>query len=123
MGKKILIVDDDVKNRKLLRVLLQNSGYETIEAEDGQQAINLARENNPDLILMDIRMPVMDGIEATKILKSEGSTAGIPVIALTSYALKGDRERILTDAGCDDYVTKPIEIKLLLEIVRKYTGE
>lgn len=123
MGKKILIVDDDLKNRKLLRVLLQNSGYETIEAEDGEDGIKLAKEKNPSLILMDIQMPVMDGITAMKILKSEKSMAGIPIIALTSYAMKGDTERFL-EAGFDGYISKPIDIHALMkaidEIMKRY---
>lgn len=122
MGEKILIVDDDEKNRKLLRVVLQKSGYETIEAEDGEEGVKLAKENIPSLIIMDIQMPVMDGITATKILKSGQSTAKIPVIALTAYAMRGDRERIISEAGCDDYVFKPIELKSFLEIVKKYVG-
>jgi two-component system cell cycle response regulator DivK len=96
----ILIIDDDDKNRKLLRVVLQSNGYETIEAENGEDGIKLAKEKNPSLILMDVQMPVMDGITVMKILKSEKSMAGIPIIALTSHAMKGDKERFL-EAGFD----------------------
>jgi two-component system cell cycle response regulator DivK len=123
MGKKILIVDDNEKNLKVLRVVLQHSGYETIEATDGEQAIRLAKDILPDLILMDIRMPGMNGIEATRILKSEELTAKIPVVVVTSSAMRGDRERICSETWCDDFITKPIEIKPLLELVKKYVGD
>ena len=120
MSKKILIVDDDEKNLKLLRLLIQNAGYETIEAENGEEAVRLAKEHIPALILMDNRMPVMDGITATKILKAEPATAKIPVIATTASAMKGDRERIMLEAGCDDYVPKPIDAKSFMNVVKKY---
>lgn len=123
MGKKILIIDDDEKNRKLLRVVLQSNGYETIEAENGEYGIKLAKEKNPSLILMDVQMPVMDGITAMNILKSEKSTAGILIIALTSYAMKGDKERFL-EAGFDGYISKPVDINDLMraidEIIKRY---
>jgi CheY-like chemotaxis protein len=105
---KVLIVDDDAMNRKLFRVLLQGSGYATIEAENGEEAVKTAKEKKPDLILMDIRMPVMDGITAFKALRREDATKDIPVIALTSYAMKGDRERYMAE-GFDDYISKPID--------------
>lgn len=119
---KILIIEDDEKNRKLLRIVLQNAGYETIEAEDGEQGIKLAKENIPSLILMDIQMPVMDGVAAAKILKSEQSTAKIPVIALTSYAMREDKERFLKE-GFDGYISKPIEVKEFLDIVKSILSE
>lgn len=114
---KILIVEDDKKNRKLLRVVLQNAGYETIEAEDGEQGIKLAKENNPSLILMDIQIPVMDGIEAFRILRSDLATRNIPVIALTSYAMRGDKESFLQE-GFDGYISKPIGVKGFLKVIR-----
>lgn len=120
---KILIVDDDGQNLKLLRMLIQNAGYETIEAENGEEAVRLAKEHIPDLILMDNRMPVMDGTTATKILKAEPTTAKIPIIVTTASAMKGDRERIILEAGCDDYVPKPIDGKAFINIVRKYLEE
>lgn len=122
MRKKILIVDDDEKNRKLLRVVLQNAGHDTLEAEDGVQSIKLAKESIPALILMDMRMPVMDGAAATRILKSDPSTSHIPVIAITASAMRGDHERIVSEAGCDDYISKPVEIKSFLETIKKYLG-
>lgn len=120
MANGVLIVEDNERNRKLLKAILQSSGYETIEAENGEMGIKLAREKIPALILMDIQMPVMDGIEAAKIIKADEITSHIPIVAITSYAMKGDREKILSDSGCDDYISKPIEIKSFLEMVRKF---
>ena len=119
MNRCILIVEDDQKNLKLLRDLLQVSGYATIEATDGSRGVEMARTKKPDLILMDIQMPVMDGLEATKILKGDEATKGIPVLALTAYAMKGDEER-MREAGCDGYIPKPIDIKKFLKIVAKH---
>ena len=119
MAKVILIVEDNAKNVKLVRDLLQVSGYATIYATDGRQGVELAMDRKPDLILMDIQMPVMDGLEATRILKSDASTKNIPVLALTSHAMKEDKERIL-QAGCDGYSTKPIDIRELLKKVAEY---
>ncbi len=119
MVKLILIVEDEPRNLTLLRDLLQVSGYKTIEATDGEQGVELAKSKKPDLILMDVQMPKMDGLEATRILKADATTSNIPVLALTSYAMKGDKERIL-EAGCDGYLAKPIDIKELLKIVAEY---
>jgi len=119
MAKLILIVEDEPKNITLLRDLLQVSGYSTIEATDGQKGVELAKAKKPDLILMDIQMPVMDGLEATRILKADATTSNIPVLALTSYAMKGDEERIL-QAGCDGYLAKPFNIRELLKTVAEY---
>ncbi len=113
---KILIVDDDTKNRKLFRVTLQNSGYETIEAENGEYAVELAKENIPNLILMDIQMPKTDGISAFKVIRADEGTKNIPVIALTSYAMKGDREKFLAE-GFDGYISKPIDVREFLKAV------
>ena len=119
MAKTILIVEDDPKSLTLLRDLLQVSGYSTIEATDGKQGIESAKTGTPDLILMDIQLPEIDGLEATRILKADVTTSNIPVIALTAYAMKGDKERAL-EAGCDGYLTKPIDIKELLKMVTEY---
>jgi Response regulator containing a CheY-like receiver domain and an HD-GYP domain len=116
MGKIILIVEDDPRNMKLFRELLQVNGYATFEANNGKKGIEMAREKQPDLILMDIQMPVMDGLEATRILKSYPVTAGIPIIALTSAAMAGDREKTV-QAGCDVFLSKPIDIHDFLEKV------
>ena len=119
MTKTILIVEDDQKNMTLFRDLLQVSGYKTAEATDGKQGVQLAKATNPDLILMDIQMPEMDGLEATRILKAEATTSNIPVIALSSHAMKGDEEKTL-QAGFDGYLAKPVDIKELLKAVAKY---
>jgi len=121
--KLILIVDDNEKNRKYLRVVLQKTGYGVLEAEDGEEGVRLARENLPAVILMDVRMPRMDGIEATRILKSDSATSKIPVVITTSSAMKGNREKIVSETGCDDYITKPVEINTLLSAVKRYAGE
>ena len=122
MTKMILIVEDDPKNLTLLRDLLQVSGYSTIEATDGKQGVELSRSKKPDLILMDIIMPVMDGLKATRIIKADAVTRNIPIFALTSYAMNGDAERVL-EAGCDGYLSKPFDIRELLKQVAKYLSE
>jgi two-component system cell cycle response regulator DivK len=119
MGKTILIVEDEPKNLKLLRDLLQRFGYEILEALDGEQGVKLAGERMPDLILMDIMMPKMDGLEATRIIKANTKTKHIPIIALTSYAMKGDREKTI-EAGCDGYLAKPFDIKEVLKTIETY---
>ena len=119
MEKIDLIVEDDLKSLKLFRDLLQASGYTTLEATNGKKAVELAREKKPDLILMDIQMPVMDGFEATKILKAGAETRNIRIIALTSYAMKEDDEKV-REAGCDGYITKPIDTKEFLKKVAEY---
>ena len=119
MVKVILVVEDEPKNLKLFRDLLQHSGYTTIEATDGEQGVELAIDKKPDLILMDIQMPRMDGLEAIRILKADVTTRNIPIVALTSYAMKGDKERIL-EAGCDGYLAKPFDIQELLKTVAEY---
>lgn len=119
MGKKILVVEDNSNNRKLIRDVLNYYGYEVIEATNGEEGINLAREHSPSLIIMDIQMPVIDGITAAKILKDDPKTRGIKMIALTSFAMKGDKERFI-EAGFDDYISKPINTRQLPELVKKY---
>lgn len=116
---KILIVDDDAKTRKLIKVALRDYGFEIIEAENGYRAVMSAKEHMPDLILMDIRMPVMDGMSALKTIRTDESMKNIPAIAVTSYAMKGDLEKILTE-GFASCITKPIDIKEIIELVRKY---
>jgi CheY-like chemotaxis protein len=119
MGKVILIVEDDPKNLKLIRDLLQINGYTTLEATNGKQGVEMAKDKKPDLILMDIQMPIMDGLEATRILKTDAETKKIPIVALTSYAMVGDEERMYK-AGCDEYLTKPIDTKEFLKKVAEY---
>ncbi len=111
---KILLVEDNEMNRDMLSRRLSRRGLEVVSAVDGQQGVAMAREENPDLILMDMSLPVIDGWEATRQLKASDETRSIPIIALTAHAMAGDREKTL-DAGCDDYDTKPIELPRLLE--------
>ena len=107
----------------MIRDLLQVKGYETIETVDGRQGVALAKEHHPKLILMDIQMPVMDGIQAAKILKADQETKGIPIIALTAYAMKGDEEK-MREAGCEGYIAKPIDTRRFLKKVADYfSGE
>ncbi|MDQ1557825.1 MAG: two-component system, cell cycle response regulator DivK [Pyrinomonadaceae bacterium] len=112
--KKILLVEDNEMNRDMLSRRLARKGYEVSIAVDGQQGVEMAQTAAPDLILMDMSLPVLDGWEATRRLKDSDATRHIPVIALTAHAMSGDRERAL-EAGCDDYDTKPIELTRLLE--------
>jgi two-component system cell cycle response regulator DivK len=110
---KILLVEDNEMNRDMLSRRLVRRGYEVIIAVDGQQGVDMALSIKPDLILMDMSLPVLDGWEATRTIKSKDETKAIPVIALTAHAMSGDREKALA-AGCDDYDTKPIELDRLL---------
>jgi CheY-like chemotaxis protein len=112
--KKILLVEDNEMNRDMLSRRLARKGYEVSIAVDGRQGVEMAQSAAPDLILMDMSLPVLDGWEATRQLKNTDATRHIPVIALTAHAMSGDRERAL-EAGCDDYDTKPIELPRLLE--------
>ena len=107
---KILIVEDNEMNRDMLSRRLQRKGFEVVMAEDGQQGVDMSKSENPDVILMDLGLPVMDGWQATTTIKAEESTKNIPIIVLTAHAMAGDREKAL-DAGADEYDTKPIEFK------------
>ncbi len=111
---KLLLVEDNEMNRDMLSRRLGRKGYEVVIAVDGQEGVERARSDSPDLILMDMSLPVMDGWTATRELKADPETRGIPVIALTAHAMAGDREKAL-EAGCDDYDMKPIELPRLLE--------
>jgi two-component system response regulator len=111
---KILLVEDNEMNRDMLSRRLERKGYQVAIAVDGQQGVQMAKSENPELILMDMSLPVMDGWDATRTIKSDPEMKHIPIIALTAHAMSGDREKAL-DAGCDDYDTKPIDLKRLLE--------
>ncbi|MGZ5835989.1 MAG: response regulator [Xanthobacteraceae bacterium] len=119
MTKRILVVEDQEDNRQILRDLLGSVGFEMVEASDGQEALVQAAKQRPDLILMDIQLPVMDGYEATRRLKSDPATKSIPIIVVTSYALSGDEGKAKA-AGCDAYVTKPYSPRQLLAKVREF---
>ncbi len=110
---KILLVEDNEMNRDMLSRRLVRKGYEVVVAVDGQAGVEMASSESPDLILMDMSLPIIDGWEATRRIKGETATGGIPVIALTAHAMATDREKAL-DAGCDDYDTKPIDLQRLL---------
>lgn len=113
LPRRILLVEDNELNRDMLSRRLQRRGYEIAVATDGVQAVKAATRDRPDLILMDMSLPEMDGWEATRQLKAQAGTRGIPVVALTAHAMAGDRERALA-AGCDEFETKPVEIERLL---------
>ena len=122
MTKRILIAEDDPLNMQLVREVLSMSGMQTIEAVDGLQAVELAAIEKPDLILMDMMMPKMNGFEATKRIRNNEDTAGIPIISLTASAMKGDVDDILA-AGCDAYMSKPFKIPELLDLIREILSE
>jgi CheY-like chemotaxis protein len=119
MIETVLVVDDNPANMKLVSVLLKAEGYEVRTAKDALQALGVLEECEPRLILMDIQLPGMDGLELTRRLKSNPRTAHIRIIGLSAYAMKGDEERILA-AGCDGYIAKPIDTRTLPDLVRKY---
>ncbi len=119
MTHRILVIEDQEDNRIILRDLLNSAGFEVIEAVNGQEGVDLARAEVPDLILMDIQMPVLDGYEATRQIRADAALQEIPIIAVTSYALSGDAEKAQA-AGCDDYVTKPFSPRHLLAKVREH---
>ena len=116
---KILIIEDNPQNMKLAAAILEKTGYEVLKASEADSGIALARQEVPDAILMDIQLPGMDGLTATKLLKGDRATREIPVIALTAFAMKGDRERMI-EIGCDDYVSKPIRYKEFLATVQEW---
>jgi CheY-like chemotaxis protein len=118
-GERILVVEDNELNMKLLRDVLVVKGYRAIEATTGEEAIALATEHAPDLVLMDIQLPDLDGVAALRRLRTDERTAAIPVLAVTAQAMQGDRERFLAE-GFDGYVTKPVNVRELLGIVRQH---
>jgi two-component system cell cycle response regulator DivK len=119
MSKRILVVEDQEDNMQILRDLLINAGYEMVEAENGEEALAAVAEQLPDLILMDIQLPIMDGYEATRRIKADPASQSIPIIAVTSYALSGDEAKARA-AGCDDFVPKPYSPRQLLAKIRQY---
>jgi two-component system cell cycle response regulator DivK len=118
---RVLYIEDNYQNRRLVKRLLKSKGYEMIEAEDGLQGIAIAARERPALILMDINLPGIDGMEATSRLKSSPDLCHIPIVAVTAQAMRGDRERIIA-AGCDDYLQKPIDNDELINTVRRFIG-
>ena len=116
---KILIVEDNEMNRDMLSRRLERKGFDVVMAEDGKKGVDMSKSETPDLILMDLSLPIMDGWEATSIIKSEESTRYIPIIVLTAHAMSGDREKAL-EAGADEYDTKPIDFKRLLGKIKDF---
>jgi two-component system cell cycle response regulator DivK len=119
VNKRVLVVEDQEDNRQIVRDLLTSVGYELIEAVTGQEGVSLAESQRPDLILMDIQLPGLDGYEATRRIKAKPELRQIPIIAVTSYALSGDDVKA-KQAGCDDYVTKPFSPRALLAKIREH---
>lgn len=119
MTKRILVVEDQPDNRQIIRDMLAPTEYEIIEAEDGQQALEAIAKQRPDLILMDIQLPIIDGYTATRKIKADPALRSIPIIAVTSYALSGE-EKKAREAGCDDYVPKPFSPRQLLAKIRQH---
>jgi len=120
--KRVLIVEDNELNMKLFHDLLEAHGYQTIQTRNGKDALKLARQHHPDLILMDIQLPEVSGLEVTRWLKDDMELAHIPVVAVTAYAMKGDEERI-RQGGCEAYISKPISVLGFIETVRDFIGE
>ena len=118
MAKTVLIVEDNELNMKLFHDLLDAQGYATLQTREGLQALSMAREHRPDLILMDIQLPEISGLEVTKWLKEDDDLSHIPVVAVTAFAMKGDEERI-RDGGCEAYISKPISVTHFLETIRR----
>ena len=118
-GERILVVEDNEKNMKLFRDVLQAKGYSTLEATTGEDAVDLARTLDPALVLMDVQLPGIDGIEALAQLRGDERTSAIPVVALTAQAMRGDRERFL-DVGFDGYLSKPVDVVELLRVVEEH---
>ena len=118
-AKKVLIVEDNELNMKLFHDLLEAHGINTVQARDGRNVLDIARTEKPDLILMDIQLPEVSGLDVTKWLKDDDELKSIPVIAVTAFAMKGDEQKI-REGGCEDYISKPISVTKFLETVQKY---
>jgi two-component system cell cycle response regulator DivK len=121
MSKKVLVVEDNELNMKLFHDLLEAHGHETVQTKEGHEALALAREHKPDLILMDIQLPEVSGLDVTRWLKDEEALADIPVVAVTAFAMKGDEQKIL-EGGCEGYISKPISVSEFMEVIQRYIG-
>jgi two-component system cell cycle response regulator DivK len=122
MAKTVLIVEDNELNMKLFRDLLEAHGYQTVGTRNGAEAMALARQHRPDLILMDIQLPEVSGLEVTRWLKDDAELKSIPVVAVTAFAMKGDEERI-RQGGCEAYLSKPISVAKFIDTVRRFLGD
>ncbi len=121
MTKTVLIVEDNELNMKLFHDLLEAHGYKTLQTKDGMEALDLARKHHPDLVLMDIQLPEVSGLEVTKWIKEDEDLKSIPVIAVTAFAMKGDEEKI-REGGCEAYIAKPISVSNFIEVIEKVIG-
>jgi len=119
MSNRILVVEDNEMNMQLFEYLLEESGFEIVKATTGEEALSLARESKPDLILMDIHLPGMDGLSVVRELKAGGDMEGVPILALTAHAMRGDKDRFL-QAGCDGYISKPIDVKTFIPSIQQF---
>src|SRR5215212_9356748 len=118
--RKILVVEDNDMNMQLVEFLLEEGGYDIVKATSGEEALSLTREGTaPDLILMDIHLPGMDGLSVVRAMKEDTRTARVPILALTAHAMRGDKDRFL-EAGCDGYISKPIDVKTFVESIERY---
>lgn len=122
MSKTVLIVEDNELNMKLFHDLLEANGIQTVQTKDGHAVLDLARQHKPDLILMDIQLPEVSGLDVTKWLKDDDELKAIPVIAITAFAMKGDEQKIRA-GGCEDYISKPISVSHFMEVVKTYLGD
>lgn len=122
MPKKVMIVEDNELNMKLFKDLIEACGYETVRTANGREAVELAREHKPNLILMDIQLPEVSGLDVTQWLKADDELCAIPVIAVTAFAMKGDEERI-RKGGCEAYISKPIQVPKFIETIKSYLGD
>lgn len=121
MTKKVLIVEDNELNMKLFNDLLEAHGIETVQTREGKKAFDIAKEHKPDLIIMDIQLPEISGLDITALLKQDQELKSIPVIAVTAFAMKGDEQKI-REGGCEDYISKPISVSQFIETVKKHLG-
>ncbi|HEX7150407.1 MAG TPA: response regulator [Thermoanaerobaculia bacterium] len=124
MSRRVLVVEDNDMNMQLVEYLLEEGGYTIVKATSGEEALAITRDGSspaPDLILMDIHLPGVDGLSVVRQIKDEPRTAGIPILALTAHAMRGDKDRFL-EAGCDGYLSKPIDVKTFLSAIQQYLG-
>ena len=118
---KVLVVEDNEMNMQLVEYLLEEGGFEIVKATSGEEALRLTTSEKPDLVLMDIHLPGMDGLSVVRQMKQNDNTRSIPVLALTAHAMRGDRDRFL-EAGCDGYISKPIDVKTFIPSLQRYLG-
>jgi len=122
MAKKVLIVEDNELNMKLFNDLLEAHGIETVQTREGKKAFDMAQEHRPDLIIMDIQLPEISGLDITALLKQDEDLKSIPVIAVTAFAMKGDEQKI-REGGCEDYISKPISVSKFIEVLKNHLGD